>query len=98
MLYCHTCGYKFFDDLEKAVANSNEKLQERGRLKKHKELWCNCQSDNKRIDTKLDQELSEMRTRLQVSEMKREELEKQLKALKGAKKTLDMSKETLEFF
>ena len=81
MIYCHNCGYKFFDDLEKAVANSNEKLQERGRLKIHKELWRNCQSDNKQNNTELNQELSALKTRLQVSETKREELEKQKKGL-----------------
>ena len=81
MIYCHNCGYKFFDDLEKAVANSNEKLQERGRLMIHKELWRNCQSDNKQNNTELNQELSALKTRLQVSETKREELEKQKKGL-----------------
>ena len=98
MIYCHNCGYKFFDDLEKAVANSNEKLQERGRLKIHKELWRNCQSDNKQNNTELNQELSALKTRLQVSESKREELEKQLEGIKEQGNAPAMGKETLEFW
>lgn len=98
MIYCHNCGYKFFDDLEKAVANSNEKLQERGRLKIHKELWRNCQSDNKQNNTELNQELSALKTRLQVSESKRKELEKQLEGIKERGNAPAMGKETLEFW
>ena len=83
MIYCHNCGYKFFDELEKAVANINDKIQERDRLKKHKELWNACQSDNKLNNNEVDKELGELRTRLQDSEKKREELEKQNKGLEA---------------
>ena len=98
MIYCHRCGYKFFDDLEKTGASNNEKLQERGRLRKHKELWDNCRSDNKQIDAKPNQEHSEMRTPLQALEMKRNELEKQLKTLMELANAPAMGKETIEFW
>ena len=95
MIYCHNCGYKFFDDLEKAVANSNEKLQERGRLKIHKELWRKCQSDNQQDTTALNQELEATKAQLKNSEAKCVELEKQFETLKKQTKGLDWNKEIL---
>ena len=96
MIYCHNCGYKFFDDLEKAVANSNEKLQERGRLKIHKELWRKCQSDNQQDTTALNQELEATKAQLKNSEAKCVELEKQFETFKKQTKGLDWNKEILE--
>lgn len=98
MTYCPICGYKFFDELDKAVANSNEKIQEHGRLKKHKELWHNYQHGINRNSIQPNYELEEIKTRLQVSETKREALEKQLKALKKLNQTLAICGETIEFW
>ena len=95
MIYCHNCGYKFFDDLEKAVANSYDKIQERERLKKHKEIWRKCQSDNQQDTTALNQELEATKAQLKNSEAKCVELEKQFETFKKQTKGLDWNKEIL---
>lgn len=77
MTYCHVCGYKFFDDLEESAAEKNEKIQERGRLKKHKEIWRNCRSDE--IVTELKQQLEEMRGLTHKLELEHQQQEKKLK-------------------
>ena len=108
LTYCHVCGYKFFDELEKSAAEKSEKLQELGRLKKHKEIWRNSQSDeivteqkrklekaeNKLQSAKIEQEV--LRRQLQDSETKRKELEKNREELKKQFEDLEMQLNALK--
>ncbi len=72
LTYCHVCGYKFFDELEKSASEKSELLQERGRLKKHKEIWCNSRSDETVTELKL--KLKETENRLRDAEKEREDI------------------------
>lgn len=72
LTYCHVCGYKFFDELDESAAEKSEKLQERGRLKKHKEIWCNSRSDETVTELKL--KLKETENRLRDAEKEREDI------------------------
>ena len=95
MSYCGTCGYKFFDELEKSVAGPDEQLQESERLEKHKEVWRRCLGGE---DTAgLQQALTEAREQLQRSDSQRKELEEQLKAFWDAASAPSMGEKTLEF-
>ena len=95
MSYCGTCGYKFFDELEKSVAGSDEQLQESERLEKHKEVWRRCLGGEDNAG--LQRALTEARKQLQRSDSQRKELEEQLKAFRDAARAPSMGEKTLEF-
>ena len=76
MTYCNTCGYKFFDDLEKLAVDPIEQLQEDERLEKHKEIWLNCRSDEN--VAKLKQLLHETEMKLRNATEECNKLGKQL--------------------
>lgn len=76
LTYCHVCGYKFFDELDESAAEKNEKLQERGRLKKHKEIWRNRHSDE--IINELRQQLEETKNLMHESDIEHRQEEKKL--------------------
>lgn len=78
MSYCSRCGYKFFDEWDEEAATNVEKLQERGRLKKHKELWHSIKSGDYQNYTELIKELEKTKNKLDLTEEKCGELQVKL--------------------
>lgn len=95
LTYCNVCGYKFFDELEESVASSNEKIQERGRLEKHKELWRGCKHANQQNYIELLQKLEEMKNKLHNTEDECKELQGRLDEEKAKLKTRHKDLEVL---
>lgn len=82
MSYCHVCGYKFFDDLDKIVADKPELIQEKGRIKKHKELWMQSRNCKKSVINN-NEEKKELSRRIESLQHKQAKLELEVQQYKS---------------
>ena len=91
MTYCQKCAYKFFDELDESVAEKNEKIQEKARKKKHKEIWEMLQQGGVR-EKYLEAVIEKMKDQVEELshevESKREELMQRDQELEETKATL----------
>ena len=75
--YCKKCAFKFFDELEKSVAEKTELIQEKSREKKHKDIWNRSQQDTTK-DKDLEKELGLLRDKVIKLESQVESKKKEL--------------------